>query len=501
MHTAVRDLIDRYGVTGRTREFFSTSPQLYIDGQFVGGLVGETLDIVEPSTGQHLATVPQATVEDLDVAVGAARRALDAGDWASMKPEGRQRILLKLADLVEEHARTLGEIETLDNGKALEPCIEVDVLGSADLIRYMAGFATKIEGKTRNVSAEGDHLAMTLREPIGVVGAIVPWNWPMNMAVWKIAAPLAAGCTVVLKTAEITPLSMLYFGRLAEAAGLPPGVLNIITGDGPTVGARLAAHPGVDKVSFTGSTRVGRSVGRAAGESLSPVTLELGGKSPMLAFADADLDKLAEAARWSVYFNAGQVCSAGSRVYLHRSVFRDGLEAIAAVAAQMKIAPGLDPECDIGPVVSRAQYDSIRRYLALGLEEGAELVCGGRALDGDGWFVEPTLFAIADNRARIVQEEIFGPVLVAIPFDTEDEAIAMANDNEYGLAASVWTRDLSRAIRCVKALDAGTVWVNAHDLGDSSIPFGGFKNSGFGKDLGPEQLEHYLRTKAAWFAL
>jgi len=501
MHQAVEQLIECFPVTQATRDFLGREQRMYIDGQFVKASTGETFDLIEPSSGQHLATVPHGSVDDMDRAVAAARRALCQGPWATMKPAERQRILLKFADLVEEHAQTLGEIETLDNGKALGPCIDVDVLGSADLMRYMAGYATKIEGATRNVSAAGDHFAMTMKEPIGVVGAIVPWNWPLNMAFWKICAPLAVGCTVVLKPAEITPLSMLYVAGLAEQAGLPPGVLNIVLGSGRTIGAHLAGHPGVDKVSFTGSTSVGRGVGIAASGNVNPVTLELGGKSPMVAFADADLEALAQGARWSVFFNAGQVCSAGSRVYIQRSVFTEACEAIAVVARGMKIAPGLDPECDIGPVVSRTQYDSIKRYLELGAEEGAEIICGGRALPGDGFFIEPTLFAIENNQARIVQEEIFGPVLVAIPFDTEEEALAMANDNEYGLAASVWTRDLSRALRCVRALDAGSVWVNAHELGDSSIPFGGFKNSGFGKDLGPEQLDHFLKTKAAWIAL
>ena len=382
MDKAVEALVEQYPIEAATREHITGEPKMYIDGEFVAGGGGDTFDIIEPSTGKHLATAPAATVEDLDRAVAAANRAFREGPWAAMRPNERQNILLKLADLVEEHAQVLGEIDTLDNGKALGPCIEVDVLGSADLIRYMAGFATKVEGATREVSAEGDHFAMTIKEPIGVVGAIVPWNWPLNMAVWKIAAPLAVGCTVVLKTSEITPLSMLYFAKLAEQAGLPPGVLNILVGDGATIGSRLASHPDVNKVSFTGSTRVGRLVGAAAGQNLNPVTLELGGKSPMVAFADADLDRLADAARWSIFFNTGQNCSAGSRVYIERSIFREALDAIADVARGMKIAPGLDPDCDIGPLTSQAQFDKVSGYLALAKEEGAELICGGNMVDG-----------------------------------------------------------------------------------------------------------------------
>jgi phenylacetaldehyde dehydrogenase len=501
MDTRIKAYIDKYGVTEQTRVFLAAEKKMYIDGTWCDAENGGTFDIIEPSTEGHLATVPHGSAADLDRAVAAANRALREGPWATMKPNERQRILLKLADLIEEHAQTLGEIETLDNGKALGPCIDVDVLGSADLIRYMAGFATKIEGATRDVSADGDYIAMTMKEPIGVIGAIVPWNWPLNMSVWKLAAPLAAGCTMVLKPAEITPLSMLYFAALAEEAGLPAGVLNIVLGDGPDVGARLANHPGINKVSFTGSTKVGRSVGATAGQALLPVTLELGGKSPMVAFEDADLDALAQAARWSIYFNTGQNCSAGSRVYIQRSVFEEACEKIADVARNLKVAPGLDPECDVGPAVSKVQQDRVARYLELGKEEGARVVCGGKVVPGDGFFIEPTLFIIENNKARIVQEEIFGPVLVAIPFDTEEEAMAMANDNEYGLAASVFTKDVSRAMRCMKALDAGSVFVNAHDLGDSAMPFGGFKSSGFGKDLGPEQLDHFLKTKACWITI
>ncbi len=501
MHPKVSELLDRYRVTDAARAFIEGQPKMYIDGAFVDSSTGETFALIEPSTGQSLASVPHAAVEDLDRAVIAAGRALRDGPWATMKPNQRQRLLLRLADLLEENAQTTAEIETIDNGKAIAGCLIADIMGSVDLLRFMAGMATKIEGATRNVSAEGEHFAMTIREPIGVVGAIIPWNFPLNTACWKLAAALAAGCTVVVKPAEITPLSTLYFATLADRAGFPPGVLNVVTGSGREIGARLAGHPDVNKVSFTGSTSVGRSVGVAASESLSPATLELGGKSPMIAFEDADVEALAEGTKWSVYFNAGQVCSAGSRVYIHRRIWQKALDAIARAATSMKIAPGLDPDCAVGPVVSQAQYESILDYIRIGEAEGAELVCGGRAVGGDGYFIEPTLFATTNNKARIVQEEIFGPVLVAIPFDSEEEVVAMANDNEYALAASVWTHDLPRAIRCIRALDAGTVWINTHDVLDSAMPFGGFKNSGFGKDLGPEQLEHFLRTKSAWIAL
>jgi phenylacetaldehyde dehydrogenase len=374
----------------------------------------------------------------------------------------------------------------------------MDILGGADLLRYMAGFATKLEGSTRNVSVPGEHLAMTFKEPIGVVAAIVPWNWPFNMAIWKLAAPLAVGCTIVLKPAQQTSLSMLYFARLCEEAGLPPGVLNIVTGSGSKIGAYLVAHPGVNKVSFTGSTPVGRIVGEVAGRSLIPATLELGGKSPMVAFADANFEALAQATRWSVFFNAGQVCSAGSRLYVERSCYDKAIEALLEVTGAMKLGPGLDPECDIGPVVSSDQKSSILEYLESARNDGATFHTGGESVDRAGYFVAPTVLGVTDNSLRVVQEEIFGPVLVVMPFDTEQEAIRLANDNAFGLAASVWTQDINRAMRISNRLDAGTVWVNAHDLVDSAMPCGGSKASGFGKDMGPEQLNHFLKTKAVW---
>jgi len=498
MDQSIKNMMDLYGVTQRTERFLLCEQRMFINGEFVGAGDKETIDVLEPSTSSYLTSVPSGTTDDVDQAIAAARAALREGPWGKMKPAERERLLLKLADAIENDAQALGEIETIDNGKAIGPCIEMDILGGAELLRYMAGFATKLEGATRQVSIPGDHFAWTYREPVGVVGAIVPWNWPFNMAMWKMAAALAVGCTMVIKPAQQTSLSMLYFARLCQEAGLPPGVINIVTGRGSTIGDYLADHAGIDKVSFTGSTPVGRTVGEAAGRALSPVTLELGGKSPMVALNDADPKAVAAATRWSVYFNAGQVCSAGSRLYAHSAVYDNVVEELAKMTSAMKIAPGLDPDCDMGPVISESAMRGILGYVEQGKAEGADLVFGGNQVDRPGYFVEPTLFAAGDNNLSIVQEEIFGPVLVVLKFDSDEEALHMANDNIYGLAGSIWTQDISRALRYSTELEAGTIWINNHDIVDSNMPCGGFKQSGFGKDMGPEQLNYFTRTKAVW---
>lgn len=498
MDPVVTTYLDTHGVTDRTRGFLARDHRMYIGGEWTAAETGETRSITEPCTEGTLADVPSATPADVDRAVAAASSALASGDWAEMKPAERERMIHRLADLVEANAQTLAEIESLDAGKAIGGCRAVDIAGSIDLLRYMAGWATKIEGSTRPVSAQGEHFVYTLKEPVGVVAAVVPWNWPFNMAIWKLAAPLAAGCSVVLKPSQLTPLSMLFFAELCQEAGLPCGVVNIVTGSGSTAGARLTANPDVAKVSFTGSTEIGRTVGKSAIEHFANVTLELGGKSPMLVFADADIESVVAATQQSVFFNTGQVCSAGSRMYVERSIYEETLAGVAGRASAMKLGPTLDPECEMGPAISAHQRDSVCRYIALGQEEGARLVCGGRAPEGKGFFVEPTLLADCTNAMRVVQEEIFGPVLVALPFDDEQEAIALANDSPYGLAASIFTRDLSRAHRLIPRLQAGTVWVNTHDLVDCCTPFGGYKQSGIGRDLGPEQIAHFLQTKTVW---
>ena len=495
MDATVKAMLEKYGVTPETMQFLSDEKSMYINGAWCLAETGATIDVFEPSTGGFLTRIPSATAGDVDRAVYAARAAFEDSEWSRMKPNERQKIIHRLADALEEHAQVIAEIETIDNGKALTGCLDYDVLGAADLLRYMAGWATKIQGTTRTTSLPGENFACTLKEPIGVVAAIVPWNWPLNMAIWKLAAPLAVGCTIVLKPAQLTSLSMIFFASLCEKVGIPHGVVNIVTGSGGAIGGYLASHREVNKVSFTGSTEVGREVGRAALENMSRMTLELGGKSPILVFEDADITTVAEATRWSIFFNSGQICSAGSRMYVHRSIYDETVAAIAKVAQSICLRPGLDPECEMGPVISKGAQESIMAYIRKGREEGARLVCGGRPVEGKGFFVEPTVFADCTNNMTVMQEEIFGPVLCVAPFDEEAEVVRLANDSIYGLAASVWTQDISRALRVVPKLKAGSIGVNCHDPDDNSMPFGGYKQSGFGKDRGTEQLEHFLETK------
>jgi len=476
--------------------FLNDSHGHFINGESLVG--GESTPIINPCDEAVLCTVPEGDERTVDMAIRAAREAFADGDWSQWTPAQRQSILWRLADLVERDRDIIAEIEALNAGKAISGCKAVDIDGAIDLLRYMAGWATKIEGATKSVSISGEHFAYTLKEPIGVVGAVVPWNWPFNMAIWKLAAPLAVGCTVVLKPAQITPLSMLYFSRLCEEAGLPPGVVNIVLGRGSDVGEALVSHSGVDKVSFTGSTPVGINVGLSATRNINPVTLELGGKSPMLVFHDAEIEAVVDATQQSVFFNTGQVCSAGSRLYVHRSIHADVVKAIAKRAAAMVVGDVLSDVTEMGPAISKSQRDSVNRYIELGTSEGAELVCGGVNNQSPGYWLSPTIFDNCKNEMRVVQEEIFGPVLVVIPFDSEEQAVALANDNEFGLAASVFTRDIGRAQRVTRKLEAGTVWINTHDLIDANTPFGGVKKSGYGQDLGPEQLEHFLNTKSVW---
>ena len=482
----------------------SIRDRMFIDGQWQDASNGETFAVYDPASAEVIARVPLATSADVDRAVRAARKALASRDWAGLVPAARERILLRLADLIEANSDELSRLETLNNGKLLPWAQAIDVGGSAQWLRYMAGWATKIEGSTFDVSLPFPpgvkYRASTLRVPVGVVGAIVPWNFPLAMAMWKIAPALACGNTVVLKPAEETPLTALRLAELAIEAGLPPGVLNVVTGDGPGAGASLVAHPGVDKISFTGSTEVGRVIGAQCGRDIRRVALELGGKSPVIVLDDMDIETAIAGAAGAIFFNHGQVCTAGSRLYVARASYDKVVAGVAAIANSTVLGSGLDPASQMGPLVSAHHKERVQKLIATGSAEGAEVVAGG-AHDGPGYFVRPTVIANPANKPlTLVREEVFGPVLVAMPFDDFDDVLRQANDSHYGLGASVWTHRLDKAQRAMDALQAGTVWVNTHNMVDPNMPFGGFKSSGVGREHGRAAIEAYTETKSICIA-
>ena len=472
--------------------------RLLIDGQWVGCASGATMDVINPSTGEVLAQEALGGAAEIDQAVQAARRALEAGPWARMRPAERTRLLLRLADALEQHGDELALLETLNTGKPLKVARLFDVGHAAECLRYNAGWATKLNGETRAVSLPGDWHAYTLREPVGVVGLIVPWNVPLAMAVSKIAPALAAGCTVVLKPAELTPLTALRLGELIVAVGFPPGVVNIVTGLGTEAGQALVAHPGVDKVSFTGSTAVGKAILASAAGNLKRVALELGGKSPVFIFPDADLDRAIDAAARGIFSNTGQVCAAGSRLFVHRSVAERVIEGVAQRARQLRVAPGLVADAEIGPVISARQRERVMAYVASGRAEGAEVVAGGEAIDGAGYFIQPTVMVNTAPAMKVVREEIFGPVLCVQQFDDDslEQLAARGNDTDFGLSSSIWTRDLRTAHQMVRRLKAGNVRVNAAAALDFAMPFGGYKQSGWGRENGREGVEAYTELKS-----
>jgi aldehyde dehydrogenase (NAD+) len=472
--------------------------RLLIDGQDVEPLSGRFLDILNPATGEVIAIAAEADANDVDRAVHAARGAFE-GAWGTMRAADRGLILNRLAQLLEDHAEELIALESLDTGKPLSAVRRQDLPAAIDTLRYYAGWADKINGQV--IPARHDALTYTIREPIGVVGAIVPWNFPLMIGMWKIAPALACGCTVVLKPAEITPLSALRIGELALEAGLPPGTLNIIPGLGKIAGRALVDHPDVDKITFTGSPAVGREILAGAAGNLKRVTLELGGKSANVIFADADLDAATKAAASGIFFNSGQVCSAGSRVLAHDSVYDEVVERLTARARAIRVGDPREPGTTMGPIVSELQMKRVLDYVDIGVKEGASLASGGTRIGDRGYFVEPTVFADVEHEMRISQEEIFGPVLSVIRFSDEMDAIRKANGTKYSLAAGVWSKDIGRVQRFAKKAKAGTVWINTYGYTDVRLPWGGSRDSGFGREHGDAALENFTEPKAVWMNL
>lgn len=488
-----------------SRRYLAAPHRHFIGGQFVDSISQEEIPVVDPTSGELVAKVPAGGAGDIDRAVRAARDAFDTGPWTRLSGPQRERIMLRLAELLEANATEMSEIESVNSGRTLAATKAFDVDLSVDYLRYMAGWATKIHGQTLNPSVPyvpgGKFFAMTVREPVGVVGAITPWNVPLGQAIWKIAPALAAGCTIVLKPAEQTPLTALRFAQLVAEAGVPEGVVNVVTGYGESAGAALVAHPGVDKISFTGSTQVGRLIGEAAARQMKRVTLELGGKSPMVVMGDADLDVAIPGAAMGIFANHGQNCCAGSRLFVHRSIYERVIDGIAQIARTLKLGPALSPDTQMGPLVSKAQQERVIGYIRSGVADGAKVIVGGKALPGPGAYVEPTVLTEVGPAMKCVREEIFGPVLAATRFDEVGEVIARANDTTFGLGASVWTESLNAAHWFVRQFKSGTVWINTHGVLDLAVPFGGIKQSGIGHELGEEAVNHHTNLKSVLASL
>ena len=476
--------------------------QLYIAGAWRPPVSGETYATINPATEEESARIAKGDERDIDLAVQAARKAFDSGPWPKMSAADRGRIVWKLGDLIMANLDEMVRLESLCTGKTLFDSGKVEIPFAAEIFRYYAGWATKIHGET--LALREDAFTFTLRQPVGVVGAIVPWNFPFLLASWKIAPALAAGNTVVLKPASLTPLTALKFAELCQEAGLPEGVFNVVTGPGAKVGMALVRDPRVDKIAFTGSTEVGKQIMREGASTLKRLSLELGGKSPNIVFADADMEAAIKGAMTGIFYNKGEVCAAGSRLFLEERIHEEFMGKLTERVKGLKVGDPMDKATRMGPVVSAQQMETVLGYIEAGKKEGARLVAGGgraKVGNGKGYYIEPTIFDGVSNRMKIAREEIFGPVLSVIPFKSVEEGIAEGNTTTYGLAAAVWTRDVAKALRAARAIRAGTVWVNAYNLFDAALPFGGFKESGFGREMGSAGLELYTEVKSVWVDL
>ncbi|WP_077358650.1 aldehyde dehydrogenase family protein [Virgibacillus halodenitrificans] len=483
----------------KVKAFLEGEKELFINGEYAPSVSGKKFEVVNPSTEEVLARVSEAQKEDIDLAVKAARQAFEEGEWRTITAAERSHLIYKFADLIEQNREELAQLESLDNGKPYSVALTDDIDGTVEHFRYYAGWATKVLGQTVPISQ--DYLNYTEHEPVGVVGQIIPWNFPLSMASWKLGAALATGCTSVIKPAEQTPLSLLYVASLLKEAGFPKGVVNIVPGFGKTAGEAIVNHPDIDKLAFTGSTATGKSIMRKAADTVKDITLELGGKSPNLILEDADVEKAIEGAYEGLMYNHGQNCSATSRVYVHRKHYDRVVEELAKRAQATKLGNGMDPETEMGPLVSKRQFERVLDYIKIGKEEGARLVVGGEREFDKGYFVQPTVFADVEDHMRIAREEIFGPVVAVFPFDTTEEAIQRANDSDYGLAAAVWTENIRTGHQVARRLKAGTVWINDCNQENPAAAFGGYKQSGIGREMGNYALDNYTEVKSVWVNL